>query len=467
MAALLTGCASPGPGLQAPKLSATRSYTAGGDARPAGDQRIALGKTIEAHWWRLFASRPLDGVIRQALKDNLDVAAAKEVLAQAQEAVIVARSGALPQVSLGGAAGRQKYGVALFGPSNFKIPPFTYYEAGPGASWSPDLFGGTRHAVEREQALARYRQHELNAAYLSLTGSVAAQCLAIAGLNAELAALNRVVEEDRLNLAKVRGALAAGGRSRADVLHAKSQLDSDETLFAPIEQKLSVARHALAVLVGKAPADWKAPQFDLAQFKLPRALPVSLPSELVHRRPDILAAEDGVHAAAAAVGIATANLYPRITLNANFLQEALAPHGLLEAASRAWSLAGNITQPIFDAGRLSAEKRAAQHAYQAALAQYRKTIVQAFGEVADTLQALRHDADELAAQKTALDTAQASLRLARTGYALGSAGILDVLDAERAYSRGRLAYVRTQAQRYQDTVRLFVALGGSPIAADR
>jgi NodT family efflux transporter outer membrane factor (OMF) lipoprotein len=191
---------------------------------------------------------------------------------------------------------------------------------------------------------------------------------------------------------------------------------------------------------------------------------VSLPSELVKRRPDILAAEANLHAASAAIGVATANLYPQITLTANMMQEALTPAGIFSSAATAWSLAAGVTAPIFNGGTLKAEKREAEHAYQSALAQYRQTILVAFVQVADALTALAHDDDEVAIMDNAAGAATTTLDLARTSYQAGAAGLLQVQDAQRAWAKAQLDVIRARHQRYLDCVRLFVALGGSPMA---
>ena len=226
-----------------------------------------------------------------------------------------------------------------------------------------------------------------------------------------------------------------------------------------------MARHALAILAGKAPAEWSPPEFALSDFTLPGELPVSLPSELVHRRADIQAAEAQLHAASAAIGVATANLYPNLNLTATVTQQALTPGELFNSISNAYALAANLTQPIFNGGQLNAERRAAIDNYKAALAVYRQTILTAFGDVADRLQALSNDADRLHAQAAAADTASQSLDLARKSYEAGNSGILDVIDAERRNAQARLGLARATAQRLMDTAELYLALGGSPVSA--
>jgi len=458
----LSAC-SAGPNFKTPAPTEGTAFTSRDEVVPL-NQRIVLGKQIETDWWTLFASGALDSLIHQAVKNNYDLTSAKETLAQAAEAV-KAESGSLsPQISLGATAGRQKYGVALFGPSNFNIPPFSYYQVGPSISWSPDLFGGGRRAIERQQALENYQVHEIDAIYIALTGDTASAALEIASANAEIAAVKSMIAEDRKTLALVQESYAAGASTRVDVLGMKIQLNIDQAILPPLEQRLSVSRHALSIYLGKAPADWTPPNIEFNSLMLPDKIPVSFPSDLVKGRPDILAAEANLHAASAAIGVATADQYPQLTLTANMMQEALTPAGIFSAAGNAWSIASELTAPIFDGGKLIAEKREAEHAYQASLAQYQQTIIVAFKQVADALTSLAHDDEEVAIRNNALDDASISLELMRSSYRAGSVGLLPVQNAQHALARAQLDIVQARHQRFLDCVRLFVALGGSPIA---
>jgi NodT family efflux transporter outer membrane factor (OMF) lipoprotein len=228
-----------------------------------------------------------------------------------------------------------------------------------------------------------------------------------------------------------------------------------------LRQELVEARHALSVVLGRDPASQLPDAVDLAQITLPSQLPVSLPSELAHRRPDILAAEARLHAATSAVGVAQSNLYPKIQLSASAGPQSLKTDQLFDRASNAWSIIAGFTAPIFDGGTLRAQKRAAVDAMHASAASYEQTVLEAFAQVADLLEGLDHDAEQLDAQDHAQQAAQSSLELARISYKEGNAGVLQVLDAERSYQQARLGYVRAVAQRYLDTVQLFLALGGT------
>lgn len=458
---LLAGCTL-GPDFKVPEPPKANGYAAKEDASAPTDQRVVLGKAIEADWWTGFQSKALDSMIHDALAGNLDVETARQRMAEAEEQVNVAEGALLPQVSLGAVAGRQKYGKSLFGPLNIAIPPFTYYTVGPTVSLDLDLFGAKKRSVEEKQALLEYQHHQLDAAYQSLTTHVAAEMLSLASAREQIATVQAIIADDERDVILVQSAITGGSGTRVQLVSAQSQLAQDRALLPDLRQQEAVSRHALAILIGKAPSEWSPPQVTLADFTLPNELPVSLPSQLVHRRPDILAAEAQLHVASAAIGVATANLYPSINLTATVTQQALTPGGLFDSVNNAWALAAGLTQPIFDGGRLSAQKRAAIDNYQAELATYRQTILTAFGDVADRLQALANDADRVNAETAAEQTAAEALDLARKSYAAGNSGILDVIDAQRRHGQAQLGLARARAERLMDTALLYLAVGGSP-----
>ncbi len=180
----------------------------------------------------------------------------------------------------------------------------------------------------------------------------------------------------------------------------------------------------------------------------------------MRERPDILASEAQLHAASAAVGVATAQLYPNITLSASLAQEALKTSTLFTAGGTAWDIMAGLTAPIFHGGALQAQKRGAEDAFQGAFATYRQTVLTSFGQVADTLQALDHDAQLVAAQQQAIEAAQSALRASQQSVAAGNIEVLQMVDAQRQFEQAQLGAIRAAAQRYLDTVDLFAAMGG-------
>jgi NodT family efflux transporter outer membrane factor (OMF) lipoprotein len=251
-----------------------------------------------------------------------------------------------------------------------------------------------------------------------------------------------------------------GGVSLPDLLAQKAQLAQTRAVLPPLEKELSQTGHQLAVLTGRLPSEAKLPDFDLDGLKLPRELPVSLPSELVRQRPDIRAAEALLHAASAQVGVATANLYPQVTLSGSFGSVATKAGDLFASGMDVWSLGAGVLQPVFHGGELTARRRAAVAAYDAASAQYRETVLQAFQNVADVLRALDADALALKAQAEAEAAARDSRDITGKQFSLGAVSYLTLLDSERQYQQARIALVQVQAVRYADTAALFQALGG-------
>jgi NodT family efflux transporter outer membrane factor (OMF) lipoprotein len=460
----LSGC-KVGPDFKRPDMPSTERYTrptSTPDASGASTsgQEVMLGQDLTHDWWKLFQSEALDEVVKQALVSNRTLVAASATLAQTRE-LAAAQAGSLyPQIGVTAGIGGQKYGAEFLG-SLAKPPPFSYFAVGPSVSYVLDYTGGIARTVEQQYAFAEYQRQQLNAAYLTVTGNAVMQSFRIALLQEEISTTEAILEEDRQNERLVQMAFAAGSVSRVDTVSAESQLASDATQLPPLRQSLSAARHTLAIILGQMPAEAVFPEIKLMQVMLPRQLPVSLPSELVHRRPDILAAEAQLHAATAAVGIATSNLYPHISLTASTGQQSTQFDRLFDGTSNVWGVANSLVAPVFDGGTLRAQKRASIDALQASGANYQQTVLLAFGQVADSLEALQNDAEELDAQTHAQNAARENVELTRRSYNEGNVGVLQVLDAERLYQNARIGYTRAQAQRYMDTAQLFLALGGS------
>jgi NodT family efflux transporter outer membrane factor (OMF) lipoprotein len=417
-------------------------------------QAVDFAQSVPARWWDLFHSPALDETLRLVFADNKTLAAARATWAQSQQAVLVARAPFLPQLDL--AANTQRSGSL----ASSATPVTRSYSIGPSVTYTLDVFGLTGRTVEQQEALAESQHYQLAAAYLTLTGGAATEAIAIAAARLQIATLEDVLASDQQNLDLVRHKFDVGKAAETDVLTAESQLLGDRSQISALRQQLSVARHALAVLASRSPAEWLPPEFDLAEFALPTDLPASVPSALVRQRPDILSAEAQLHAASAAIGVATAQQYPTITLTAALTQQSLSAGTLFEGANNLWSLGAGLTAPIFHGGALEAQKQAAVDAFDAQLATYQQTIVQAFGQVADALRALDHDAEFVANARQALTVSETSLKLERANYQVGKASILDLIVAERAYAQSRLSFVAAEIQQLQDTVQFFVVMGG-------
>lgn len=423
----------------------------------AGGPHVSLGSGPPDQWWTLLGSPEIDRLVRRALQNNQSVASAQAHLAAARARLRAAHGAQYPQADVAAGAQRTRFGATVLGPLAKDFPPFSAYAAGAEVSYDFDVFGGIRSRVDEAAAAAQYQSAQLAAIALMVSGNVAIEALQIATVRAQILVAEQIVSDDEHLLSLVRAAFEAGAVSQMDVLSAQSQLDHDRTLLPPLHQQLSEAQDALADLIGVVPVEGPPTEMGLEELRPPDDLPLALPSELVRRRPDIGAAEAQLHVAAAAVGVATAAMYPHLTLSARLAGEGLLDGGPSETV---WNLLGGVTAPLFRGGTLSAERRAAQADYQAAFAAYQQTVLDAFSQVAVSLQALGNDADSLSTQQRALESASASLALTRQAYAAGNAGYVQVLDAERLHSQAQLGRAQTDGQRYIDVVKLLLAAGG-------
>lgn len=424
-------------------------------------QRFHFGQDIPAEWWNLFHSEALNELIRQALARNPTIDSARAALRQAQED-LNARSGAatLPNVDADLSAGRQKFSPATFGQTG-QGSIFNLYNASVRVSYSLDIFGGLRRELEALQAQADFQGFQLQGAYLALTSNIVTTAVREASLRAQIRATQEILSIQEKQLKLVERQFEIGSASRSDVLPLVTQLAQSRAALPLLEKELAWTRHQLAVLSGAAPGEAVLPEFEIEGFALPEDLPVSLPSSLVRRRPDIMASEALLHASSALVGAATADLYPRVTLTGSYGYESTRLGGLFESGTNIWSLAAGLTQPVFHGGELSARRRSAMAAYDQAAALYRETVLLAFQDVADVLSALDRDAAALKAQGEAAEAARRSLELIQRQFELGAAGYLPLLDADRQYLQTRISLTQAQAARFSDTAALFQALGGA------
>lgn len=468
VAAILTGCAA-GPDFKRPAVPAANVYT-GKPLAPetvsapgvaGGPQRFAPGRDIPEEWWSLFHCPALDRTIRRALDQSPTISAAQAALRVAQEDRRALLGALFPSVDANFSANRSKFTGASFGQPEHPGSTFTLYNASVSVSYTLDLFGGTRRGLEQLKAQVDYQQYLLKGSYLTLTANIVTTAIQEASLRAQIKAVRDILkaEETQFNLVKEQFRL--GGAARPDVLAQETQLAQTRATLPPMEKQLSQIRNQLAVLVGMPPGEMaQLPEFELTDFALPQELPVSLPSSLVRQRPDILAAEEQLHSACALIGVATANLYPKLTLSANYGSQTTIFTDLFSGGTNIWSIGAGLLQPLFRGGELTAKRRAAIAAYDQAEAQYRATVLTAFQNVADVLRALEHDAATLKAQAEAEQAAADSLEVARSQFELGAAGYLTLLNAERQHQQSRVSLVQAQAARFADTAALFQALGG-------
>ena len=461
-AGALASCAV-GPNFHQPKPPEASGYLhptsdiAPVQAEAQDVQHVTQGAELAGEWWQLFHSPQLDEVVRTSITANPTLVAANATLAEAREEVTVARGAFLPSVS--GTAGAQRSGTsAVRTPGEGSTS--NLYSVGLSTSYSPDIFGGTRRAVEQQQALADYQRDQLAAAYLTLTGSVVNEVLIIASTRLQISTTEELIASDRKNLALTQREFDVGIVPRSDVLTADSQLAADLTQLPSLHKQLDQAYDELAVLAGRAPTDWRVQAFDIDQFTLPRDIPLSLPARLVRQRPDVLAAETQLHAASAAIGVAVAQEFPNVTLSASITREALQAADLFHQFDTLWGLGGSLTQPLFKGGALRAQVRAARDAFKASAATYQGVVLEALGQVADDLWALQYDAQILTVDRHSMEVALEALKLQQQSYTVGTTTVLNLIAAERAYAQARLSYVSARVQQFTDSAILLTALGG-------
>jgi NodT family efflux transporter outer membrane factor (OMF) lipoprotein len=465
---MLAGCAV-GPDFKTPappqgvgkvygsaELPANTEAVTSPDAGSTGAaQHIKYGQELPEQWWTLFHSEALDQLIRSALKQNPTYAMAQASLRQAKEN-FTAETGLLEYPSVNAQLGvtRERAQLGSVTPSVFNL-----YNASVNVSYTVDVFGGSRRQLESLMAGVDYQQFQLEAAYQMLVSNVVTTAIKEASLRAQLQATQNVLKAQKTQLEIIEKLLALGAITRPVELAQSTLVAQTKAQLPPLEKLLAQTRHQLAVYVGKLPGEAGLPEFQLDSLTLPQDLPVSLPSELVRKRPDIRASEALLHEASAQLGVATANQYPQINLTGSYSVNSV-QMGSSNPTSTLWNLGAGLTQPLFNGGALSAKRRAAAAAYDQAEAQYRGTVLSAFQNVADNLRAIDSDASALAAQANAERLARESLEISRQQYQLGGVNYLSLLDAERVYEQARINLVVAQSARLSDTAALFASSGG-------
>lgn len=456
---LAGGCKTVGPDFTPPVPPAV-----GAGYATDGGSRARLAEGPQGQWWKAFGSAQLDGFVARALAGNHSLAASRATLEKARDRVAAVAGRRLPQVDGQARAQYEQINLSAFGfdglGANIGNPEFDLYTVGAGVSYDLDLFGRNRRALEQAGAQAEAQQRAAQAAHLVIAGRVVGQVLAIAALNDRITTERKLLSEDERNVALTEARQNAGAGTLVEVLSARGQLASDRASLPTLEQQLAEARAMLAILLGISPAELEPTGFGLDDFILPSPVPVALPSALVHQRPDILEAEARLHAAVAGVGMATADLYPDVTLGGSLTQSTSEPDRIASSKFTAFDIFAGVAAPIFHGGTLKANKRGAEAEARAAEAQYRQVVTEAFGQVSALLSALDSDSRELAARHQAAEIADRSLYLSRRSFQVGNSGILQVLDASRSYQRARLTLLEARIRQYQNVARLHVATAG-------
>jgi len=401
-------------------------------------------------WWNLFGDPTLDGLMRQVEVNNQNVAAAVAAYAEARAIVAEQRAALFPTVTLNGGANRNG--------SRSGDGTANKYSLSIGSSWEPDVWGRLRAGITAAQAQAQASAADLASARLSAQGELAADYFNLRAVDAQRALLATTIEGYQRVLKITQNRFDVGIVPHSDVYQAQTQLASAQSDDLTLARQRAQLEHAIAVLVGKAPADfalagagWKVTVPDV---------PPGVPSTLLERRPDIAAAERAVAAANAQIGIVRAAYFPQIGLTASYGSSASAIGDLFKASSAAWALGLSAAQTIFNGGANRAAVQGANAAREQAVARYRQTVLTAFADVEDQLSATRILAQQQDLRRVASEAADKVEEQVLNRYKAGQVSYSEVVQAQVTALSARRSLVQAQADRQATAVALIQALGG-------
>jgi len=457
--AMLTGCAV-GPDFKIPTLPPIAGFLPGARESVPGVATVR-GADVAARWWEVFRSRTLNRLIEDGINNNADLKAAEAAVRVAQANANALRGALLPLINASFDASRQQVPTQTL-TSNVPSGADTYSLHTPQVSvaFVPDVFGGTRRAIESADAQAEQQAFQREAVYTTLASNIALAAIQEASLRGQIAATRRLIDIQTQLLDILRRQNDRGQIALPDVVAQETAVAQARLLLPPLEKQLAQQRNLLATLTGRFPGEGLPAAFELRSFGLPPRLPLRLPADLIRQRPDIRAAEANLHAQNAQIGVALANRLPQITLTGNAGSTADSMARLFAPGTLFWTIAGNATLTVFDAGSRYYKQVSAEEATAQAAAQYRSTVLAAFQNVADVLRALQSDARALSAAITAEQSANRSIDLVRRQVEQGQVSSPLLLNAQQAYLQTSLARVQAEAARLADTVALYQALGG-------
>ena len=448
-AAALSACAI-GPDYQRPEAASPAAFKEAPQGE-AGWFPAAPADTLErGPWWQLFGDAALNALVERVDVSNQNVAAAVAAYAQARALVAQQRAPLFPQLALDGSARRSGGNGSAGAASSFQLSA--------GASWAPDVWGALRRGVEGAQASAQASDANLAAARLSAQGELATNYFSLRDADAELALLRRSVEGYARALTITQNRYDAGIAPRTDVLQAQTQLANTRADLSSLTNQRAQLEHAIAVLIGEAPAEFTLP---VAEWTMAvPAVPLVVPSALLQRRPDIAAAERAVAAANAQIGIQRAAYFPSLGLTASFGNAASGVGDLFNASTSLWSLGVSAAQTLFDAGATRARVEGAQASRDAAVARYRQTVLAAFKAVEDQLSATRALAEQASLRRAASEAADLTEQQLLNRYQAGQVSYTEVVTAQASALSARRALALLAASRQAAAIALIQALGG-------
>ncbi len=454
LALALAGCAV-GPVYERPAVETPQAFKEG-----RGEWvRAAPADVLErGPWWALFDDPVLDGLAARVDVSNQNVAAAVAAYAQARTLVAGQRASLFPTVTLDAGANRSGAGGGR--------PSRNSYQIGIGGSWEPDVWGRLGRGLEGARAGEQASLADLQAAKLSAQGELAANYFNLRQFDAQRELLAMTIEGYQRTLQITQNRYEAGVAARTDVLQAQTQLANAQADQLGLERQRAQLEHAIAVLLGQAPARFALPATPDWLGVVPD-VPLELPSTLLQRRPDIAAAERRVAQANEQIGIARAALFPSLQLTGSASFGAPAIGELFSASALAWSLGASLAQSIFDAGAAQARVEGARGALELAAARYRQTVLAAFQEVEDQLVASRILQQQLGLRQQAAQAANLVEQQVLNRYQAGQVSYTDVVTAQVTAQSARRAVVQAQSDRQVAAVALMQALGGGWHGLDR
>ncbi len=445
MTLALAGCAA-GPAYQAPSAPLPAQFKEAQGWQPAAPADL-LDK---GPWWELFGDATLNALARQVEVSNQNVAAAQARYVQARAIVAEQRASLFPLVTLNGSADRGGGGGQQRAGNQYRVSI--------GGSWEPDVWGRLRAGVSGAEASAQASAADLAAARLAAQGELAANYIGLRLADAQLALLGETVEGYQRVLQITRNRVNAGVAPSSDLLQAQTQLANASADRLTVQRQRAQLEHAIAVLLGKAPGDFTLGPAPWT-LQVP-AIPPSLPSTLLERRPDIAAAERRVAAANAQIGIARSAYFPSLSLSGSYGVAGSAAGGLFSASNTLWSLGLSAAQTLFNAGATGARVDQASAARDIAVANYRQAVLDALADVENQLAAGAVLAQQQDLRATAASSATQAEQQMLNRYRAGQVGYTEVVTAQVAALNARRALLQAQADRQSTAVALVQALGG-------
>jgi NodT family efflux transporter outer membrane factor (OMF) lipoprotein len=455
---LLAACAV-GPDYVRPSSPVPATFKEDPDWKPA---QPADTQPREA-WWKVFGDDELDALAGQVAAANQDVRVAEATWRESAALARQARASLFPVVSANLSATRSSGATGTSAARS--VGSTTFESATLGASWQVDLWGGLRRNLEAAQATSEASRAQLAATTLSLQGELVTDYLSLRVADEQRRLLEEAVDAYEKSLRLTESRNRAGVSALSDVTQARAQLEATRAQSIDVRITRAQLEHAIAVLVGRAPADFSIAPRPYA-LKFP-AVPAVLPSSLLQRRPDVAAAERRAAAANAQIGVAQAAYFPTLTLDASGGFSAPSGASLFSIPYRVWSLGPALAEKLFDAGARLAAHDQAVAAWDASAATYRKSVLSALQNVEDSLVALRTLAEEAQVEVEAVKAAQQSLALTTSQYKGGTVSYLNVITAEQTELSSRQAALAIDSRRAAATVQLIEALGGGWTAGAR